>query len=371
MTASALDLTTVSAARNWIFGPSPAPTTNNFVLQMLITSLSLDFLRRTGYGAQNNAVPSQSPFNQAVTYTETYSGFGTPLLAIRNSPVLSIGSVSVQGSAIQASTGDNNPGYYIDPSGKFLGIRLACVGPYLGGGDGWSGWQLGTSAAGRVGGWPRGVNNIQVTYTAGYAENVATNELQTIPTLPSVWQANHAYTNGALIYDGTNVQQCSITQGTAAAANSGASTPSWNTKAGQTTADGPYLVWTNLGPPHALTVNNSPWLSDEGVLYFSDGTPLTAVLTSPTAGQYYLQGVGGYLFNSADAGRQVQISYTYAGTPMDIQEAMLRWVNLIYNRRGWEGIRSLMQKDAGSTIYTGFEIDPSVQAVINSYKRRV
>lgn len=371
MNPSPIDLTTISAARSWIFGPSPAPTSNNNTLQVLITSLSLDFLRRTGYGAQNNAVPSQSPFNQAASYTETYSGYGTPLIAIRNSPILSVASVTLNGSPVQESTGTNNPGWYIDPSGKFLGLRLYSVGSFLGGGDGWSGWNRGTNAGSGQNGWPKGLNNIVVTYTAGYTANVITNELQTIPELPATWQASHAYTTGSLIFDGANVQQCQIATGTAQAANSGVPTPGWNGTVGQTTADGAYLVWTNLGAPYAITVNNLPWLSDGGVLYFSSGDPLVTVLTAPAVGQYYIHGNGGYLFNSGDAGKQVQISYASAGTPYDIQEAMLRWINLIYNRRGWEGIRSLMQKDAGSTIYTSFEIDPSVQRVIEFYKRRV
>lgn len=372
MNPSAIDLTTVAAVKDWIFGPKPAPPSSNYVLQVLITSLSLEFLRRTGTAAQNSSVPTQSPFNQAVTYTETYSGNGNPILGIRNTPILSVASVSVYGNAVSQSTGPNNPGWYIESSGKFLGIRLACVGSFLGGGDGWSGWNLGTAAAqGRPGGWPMGVDNVTVTYTAGYTANVVTNELQTIPALPAAWQASHGYATGALIYDGTNVQQAQIIAGTATVVNSGSTTPTWNGTEGQATSDGPYLAWTNLGPPYALSVNNAPWLSNTSVLYFSNGSPLTAVLTAPTAGQYYLQGNGGYLFAAADAGRQVQISYTFAGTPMDIQQAVLRWINLIYNRRGWEGIRSLMQKDAGSTIYTAFEIDPSVQMVIDSYKRRV
>jgi hypothetical protein len=94
------------------------------------------------------------------------------------------------------------------------------------------------------------------------------------------------------------------------------------------------------------------------------------VSIAPGAGQYYALGFGSYLFNSSDAGKQVLMSYDAAGTPADIQETMLRWVNLIYKRRGWEGIRSLMQKDAGSTTYTSFEIDPSFEKTFRYYRRR-
>jgi hypothetical protein len=110
-------------------------------------------------------------------------------------------------------------------------------------------------------------------------------------------------------------------------------------------------------------------LTDGGVKYFSSGTPFTQVFTSPAVGQYYLVAPGSYLFNAADAGVQVQISYTAAGTPADIVQATLEAVSLNYKRRDWEGISSLSMKDVGQTTYTQFAMSKSVKDVVMTYKR--
>lgn len=369
-----LDLTTTAQAVEWIFGASQNAGQNTAVLQTLISSLSLDFLRRTGRGTQNGSVPTQSPFNQAVNYSESYTGNGNSLLQLRNWPILSVASVSVFGQPLPASSGPAGLGYFISDNGQFLGLRYGPVvnagwGGYWG--SGWSG--LRGASVGNGGGWPKAVDCIQVSYSAGFAARSIMGELQTVPVLPPTWSANTTYGSGASIFDGTNVQVCAIVAGNATVANSGASTPQWGPyKPGVTvvTADGPYLAWTNQGPPYVVTVSELPWLADGGVDLFIGGTSLTPVTTAPSAGQYYAMGGGAYLFNAAQAGVQVLMSYSAAGTPADIQEAVLRWVNLIYKRRGWEGIRSLMQKDAGSTVYTTFEIDPSVEKTLRYYRRR-
>jgi hypothetical protein len=363
------DLITVQDAVAWIFGAGQNAGQNTGVLQTLISSLSVDFLRRTGRANQNGSVPSESPFNQAVAYSESYTGNGNDLLQIRNWPILSVSSVSVFGNAIPQSSAPTAWGWFVNDSGKFLALRggpwaTAIAGSW---GGGWSG--LRGSSMGRAG-WPKAVDCIQVAYTAGFAARPITGELQTVPVLPSAWAPAKPYGNGALIFDGTNVQMATVVAGNATSAVSGGSTPAWGATPGAVAPDGAYLAWTCQGAPYSLTVSQLPWLSDSGVAYFSNGDPLTAVQTAPSAGQYCLLGGGSYLFASGDAGKQVLISYSASGTPPDIQEAMLRWVNLIYKRRGWEGIRSLMQKDAGSTIYTSFEIDPSIEKTIMYYRRR-
>ena len=365
-----LDLVTLSETVEWIFGAGQNAGQNTSVLQALISSLSLDILRRTGRASQNAAIPAQSPFNQAVNYSESYTGNGNDLIQLRNWPILTVSSVTVFGQPVPASSGPNSWGWFIDSSGRFLGIRfwglMTGSGGYWGGG--WAGIR-GYGTAARPG-WPKAIDCIQVSYSAGFAAQPVSSELQTIPNLPPTWVARGAYGNGQTIFDGTNIQLCSVVAGNATVANAGASTPQWGAKAGAVAADGAYLAWTCQGPPYTVTVNQLPWVSDAGVSYFSSGTPLTPVLTAPGAGEYFIAGFGNYLFNSGDAGKQILISYLTAGTPFDLKEAMLRWVNLIYKRRGWEGIRSLMQKDAGSTIYTSFEIDPSVAKTIEYYKRR-
>jgi hypothetical protein len=370
MNPSPLDLVTVSDANSWIFGSSASIGAQNaFVLQMLISALSLDFLRRTGRASQNGVLPTQSPFNQAISYTESYTGNGNELLQLRNFPILSVQSVTIGGSALQQSTGSNVPGWYIEDSGKFLGFRLGAPG-YPGGWNGWTGVRSGLGGAGARGGWPKDIDCIQVQYTAGFAAQAVLGELQTIPSLPPAWVASTVYANGSLIFDGTNVQIAQVIAGNQQTAAAGTVTPPWNGKAGAVTPDGGAIAWTNIGSPYSLVVNVLPWLADGGVTFFIGGAALTPVNVAPITGQYFLQGNGSYLFAAADAGKQVQISYSAAGTPFDIKETILRWVNLIYKRRGWEGIRSLMQKDAGSTVYTSFEVDPSFEKCFSHYRRR-
>lgn len=368
--ATPLDLITVDDAIEWIFGASSSISAQNAgVLQKAISSLSLEFLRRIGRAAQNGSVPAASPLNQAVAYNETYTGNGNELLQLRNFPILSVSSVLIFGQTLPQSSGPNNFGFYIEDSGRYLGYRN---GPLLTGlsPQGWGGFSR--SPAGYPGkyGWPKGIDCIQVQYSAGFAAQPVANELQTVPAQPPAWVANTVYATGQLIFDGTNVQMCQVVAGNQQSAKSGTSTPSWSAKPDSGTADGALLYWINQGAPYTIVVFNLPWISDSGVSYFSSGDPLTSVQTAPTVGQYYAMGSGVYLFNSADAGQQVKISYLTAGTPEDVQLAMLRWVNLIYKRRSWEGIRSVSNRDGGSTVYTSFEVDPSVNAVIDYYTRR-
>ena len=289
---SAIDLTSVSLVREWM--PAPATTaaaqlaTQSSVLQAAITAASLDFLRRIGRGPQNNAIPSQSPFVDAVQFNETYDGNGNDRQFVRNFPIISVQSLQVSGVSLDSSS------YQIDGSGKSIVLVSSTSFPYP---------AFGRCVPRQVG-FPRGRQNVAIAYTAGFAARTVTSELQTVPASP-----------------------------------------------------GPYTVATTY-----------PWLADGGVKYFSTGNPLTAVQVAPQQGQYYLDG-STYLFNSADAGQQLQISYTAAGTPADIELAVRRMVFLTYQRRGWEGLRSLAKPDSGQTTYSSWEVDPSVQEVISNYSR--
>jgi hypothetical protein len=291
---AAIDLTTVPLVREWIPSPTGTPSTQivaqqTSILQAAITAASLDFMRRTGYGAADGTLPSQSPFVQAVDYSETYDGNGNDRKFLRSRPIISVQSLTVDGMTIPSSPGYPNPGYRIDGDGKSI-VLIGSSGGYLGRTCGYR--------------FTRGRQNVAITYTAGFAAQNIVNELQTVPANP-----------------------------------------------------GPYTVLTSL-----------PWLADAGVKYFSNGNPFTQVQTAPAAGQYYLNG-NTYLFNASDAGEQIQISYTAAGTPADIELAVRRMVFLIYQRRSWEGLRSIAKPELGQTTYSAWEIDPSVQEVIGNYFR--
>lgn len=153
----------------------------------------------------------------------------------------------------------------------------------------------------------KGVQNVHLDYNAGFTPQTITNELDTIP------------------------------------------------------ASGPFIV----------EVDVLPWFTDLGVKYFVGGAPLTKVNVSPGPGQYYLLGAGQYLFNSADAGAVVQISYTATGVPYDIEQAVKIAVNVNYYRTGWIDKKSnAMAQGAGTTSFRDWWLPPEVERVILAYKRQ-
>lgn len=380
MPASPLDLTTVASVKQWMPGvQAPDNLSTDAVLQSAITAASLDMLRRTGRGPRNWQVATQSPYNQVVTYTETYDGTGTPRLFLRNFPIMSVTSLSVFGTTVTASTSQASPGFVIDGTAR----SIALISPFSGSG-GWAGSYYGTGrwpafGLGVLARFPIGVQNITVTYTAGFNAQIITNELQTVPALPAVWAATTNYTNGSQVYAAGSVQTASL-KGSVQVAASGSSTPGFSASLGGTAADGTSIIWTNSGPPYSVAANVLPWLSLPvaippasalpGVSYFSSGIPLTQVFTAPTIGQYFIQAPGSYLFAAADASAQILLNYQAAGTPPDLSLAVTKMVFLTYKRRGWEGLRSTSQKDVGQTNYSAWEVSPEVLEVIENYRRR-
>lgn len=285
-----IDLATVAQIKLWQPGIQPLDdATTDAVLQAAITGVSLDWLRRTGRGPKNWQVAKQSPFNQVCTYTEVYDGTGRDIQFLRNTPIMSVTSLKINGYAIQESTAFGVLGYGISDDGKSIFLRHGGRGRF-------------SPIGGRMS-FQQGRQNVEITYTAGFSEQAVANELQTIPA--------------------------------------------------------------------GLTVSASviPWLADSGVSYFSNGNPLSPVLIAPLQGQYFIQSPGVYLFNAADAAAQVLLNYSAAGTPPDVSLAVTKMVYLTYKRRGWEGLRSVAQKDIGQTTYTSWEVDPSVAEAIRNYTR--
>jgi hypothetical protein len=289
-----VDLTTIANVRSWLSsnGKSSSDTTDNDNIQGLITAVSLDFLRRAGRGPQNNAVPAQSPFCQAVTYTESYDGNGNDRLFLRNWPILSVASLAVGGIAVSLSTSASMPGFQIDGSGRCLLFPSSGCG--LPGG-------LGPAQR-----FSRGTGNIQVTYTAGFAEQPIVGELRAVPT------------------------------------------------------SGPFTV----------TAQQSPWISGLQVSYFTSGAPLTQVFIAPAAGEYFIQSSGVYLFSAGDAGAQVLLSYNIAGTPADLEMACRRTVGIHYTRaRRRDQGNQAMANGAGTQSYRNFELAPEDLEILRNYTR--
>ena len=63
-------------------------------------------------------------------------------------------------------------------------------------------------------------------------------------------------------------------------------------------------------PYTATAANAATFVDDGGVVYASSGLPLTKVVSAPTSGQYAVA-AGVYTFASADAGKNVLLTYTY------------------------------------------------------------
>lgn len=363
---SPMDLTTVAACQSW--GSFGGTTNNN--LQACLTAASIYFLRQTGRGPRNWQNTTQNPFNEPVPYSETYDGTSGNRLFLRNFPINSVSSLSVNNIAVPASQSTASPGYCIDDQGRSLAIRFGGGGAspdtfqYVGRfGNGYTSGYGGGRCMAAFGG---GIQSVQVSYIAGFTTIPVDREINTI--LPA-WQASTAYSTGAQISDGTFMQQCTKS------GTSGVLAPPWSANKGQPTADGTgatATAWTNTGitqaPNTMQLTGDRAILDDDGVAYFSNGNPLIPVMTAPAVGQYFLIQQGLYLFNTADAGQEVMVSYEQAGTPADIVLAVIQLVSLNYKRRDWIGQRSVAMKDVGSTSYT-LATDPGIVETIRNYTR--
>lgn len=356
--ASPLDLTTIYAIKKWLTISDPGTDDN---LQACLTAASVYVLRYTGRGPRNWQNATQSPFNEAVDYQEVYDGISGNKLFLRNFPINSISSLVVGYPAftIPAATGTNGIGYVVDDQGRSVAILQG--GGYTG--RGYSGQVRGGNYGFRP--LAGGVQSIKISYNAGFMATPVVGELHNV--VPP-WVAGTVYSTNDLVSDGVYLQQA-LNSGTA-----GSVVPTWGQLQGQQCTDGTTPInWLNTGvlaaPNMVVLENDTATLSDQGVSYFNSGTAFTKVNIAPSAaGEYYLVAPGVYLFNVADAGVEVLISYTSAGTPGDLILAVIQLVSLNYKRRDWIGLRSVAMKDVGSTSYT-LLIDPGIKEVLELYRR--
>ena len=122
------DLTTLANVKAYL-SPPLTTTTDDALLTRLVTAAS-QFIQ-TWLGRTI----------AATSYTETRNGQGGTRLFLRNRPVVSVSSVTVDGVAVAPSSGPGQPGYLFDDNSVYL-----------------------TGAA-----FTRGQQNVAVAYTAGYA----------------------------------------------------------------------------------------------------------------------------------------------------------------------------------------------------------
>ncbi len=118
MSTAALDLTTVDAVMRYLGSPD-MPDVEKLNVQRCITSASNYWLWKCG----KKAIDGKSPFVQPVEFDETYDGSGTPRMFVRNTPLVSISLLQVNGVGIAGSTAFGVRGYFIDNSKKSISLR--------------------------------------------------------------------------------------------------------------------------------------------------------------------------------------------------------------------------------------------------------
>jgi hypothetical protein len=296
-----MNLTFINNVVAWIGNSS---TTDNAMLARLI-------------GVHSSAILAylQRPNLALATYTETLSGRGTKSIMLRNWPVTAVSSLSVQNTNVPAAPDCNSYGYLLETwDGSLPGKpQLLMMNGYVGGGpvNGYNGWNQPYSTQYVSAGFLRGMNNIQITYQAGYA---VSGEAQTV---------------------------------------------------GISTETGLYT----LNP----LVPNGPWLSDNGVTY-ANGNALTKVASGPTTGQYAVSqnaasGIVTYTFSSGDNNAAVLLNYSYI--PFEIETACIEWVSERYRYRQRIGESSHSLGGQETTSFSIKAMPDYIKMILQPYRKMV
>lgn len=109
-----------------------------------------------------------------------------------------------------------------------------------------------------------------------------------------------------------------------------------------------------------------PWGSDLGVVYAATGTPLVAVASSPSIGQYAVS-AGVYTFSAADAGAQLSLSYGYV--PQDIAQAALELAAERFRAAERIGLRSKSLGGQETIAYDTSAVPAAVLSLLQPYRR--
>ncbi len=121
--------------------------------------------------------------------------------------------------------------------------------------------------------------------------------------------------------------------------------------------------------PYQLTANQTygTWGQDDGVVS-TTGRVFTAVASMPATGQYSVNGTTGvYTFNSADAGTQLLISYSYV--PSDIEGACIAWVGSRYRFKERIDFKSKSLGGQETASYDISAMPAYVALALQPYKR--
>lgn len=174
--ANAIDLTMLAAVKNRAEVKS---TTDDNEIAAAITGFSQWLLNRSG----------KSTLNSVASLDEVYDGNGNSRIFLRSSPILTLGTVTINGVAVPLSPSWNQWGAYVEQSKKSIGLR--------GGIGNFSTFPYPTSL---LSPWARGKGpvfiigqgNVEIVYTAGYDPVSIVNEIdvitsQTIQLQQAVW----------------------------------------------------------------------------------------------------------------------------------------------------------------------------------------
>lgn len=116
-----LDLVTLEQAKEWLPTNQSVESDNN--IQACISAVSIHWLWKTGQGNPDGSIPAKSPFTQVVDYTGWYDGNGGTRMFVRNVPIVSVSSLTIDGTAPQQSLGAMMSGWVIDSNGKSIALR--------------------------------------------------------------------------------------------------------------------------------------------------------------------------------------------------------------------------------------------------------
>lgn len=197
MTANAIDLTQlVNVKQRAEVGVQPngtiIATNDDNEIQAAITGFSQRLLDWTGR-ASLNSITSQ---------TDTYSGQGTNRLFLRQRPIQTVQSLTVNNVNVQQSINAATWGYYIEDSLKSLALRGG--GSPIGFSSNWyaqsygGGGGRGLFRTGLV--FPFGTGNISVQYSAGYPPLTVSNEIDTVNANTITLQQAPWVADGGVLY---------------------------------------------------------------------------------------------------------------------------------------------------------------------------
>ena len=165
-TPNAIDLTTYANVKAWVSIP-PGATSDDQIIQDIVTAFSAYALRLTGRAPSDGTIPTTSPLVGPVAYAEVYDGSGTVRQPIRNWPITAVSSVVIDGQTIPESTDIRTWGWVIDGDGRFVSLRggyaanVATFQNYA-----YQGNRFGFS---KGAGFSAGIQNVEIAYTAGFA----------------------------------------------------------------------------------------------------------------------------------------------------------------------------------------------------------